>query len=192
MAVNSFSIISKRSGKALDLANGAITDNTPTVQYTKNANSPNQQWVLEPDISTIVGTTTTNSLDFIGTQLTSTVNGKSASVDIGSIIADVLYIQTGELYNGYLDTQGSQGWALHGGTGERTFTTIVKFNSPFRVPPQVSLAISGQDVGVSKNIRLQVIASKITVDGFELTYRTWGDTVIFSAWATWTGIGVKP
>ncbi|MCV3212003.1 RICIN domain-containing protein [Plectonema radiosum NIES-515] len=190
MATN-FSIISKRSGKALDLQNGAVTDNNPIVQYTKNG-GVNQQWILEPDISTLVSATTTNSLDFTGTQLTSTVNGKSATIDIASIIADVLYIQTGEVYNGYLDSQGSQGWTLNSGSGERTFTTTVKFNSPFRVPPQVSLAISGQDVGIAKNIRLQVIAKNITVDGFELTYKTWFDTVVFSAWATWTAIGVKP
>jgi hypothetical protein len=187
MATN-FSIISKRSGKALDLQNGSVTDNTPIVQYTRNG-GVNQQWILEPDISTIVSNTTTNSLDFTGTQLTSTVNGKSATIDIASIIADVLYIQTSEISNGhYVDN----GWTLHSGSGERTFTATVKFNSPFRVPPQVSLAISGQDVGIEKNIRLQVIAKNITVDGFELTYRTWFDTVVFSAWATWTAIGVKP
>ncbi|MBD2560474.1 MULTISPECIES: H-type lectin domain-containing protein [Nostoc] len=188
MAATSFTIISKKSGKALDLQNGFLTDNNPIVQYTRNGGL-NQQWILDPDISTLVSGATTNSLDFIGTELISTVNGKQAQVDIASIIADVLDIQTGEEYNGYLENSD---WTLHTGSGERTYRVTVKFNSPFRQPPKVSLALSGQDAGGSTNIRLKLIAENITVDGFDLVYKTWFDTLIASAWATWTAIGVKP
>jgi len=60
------------------------------------------------------------------------------------------------------------------------------------VPPKVSLAISGQDVDASKNNRLHLVAENITVDGFDLVYITWCDTVLYRVWATWTAIGLKP
>ena len=68
----------------------------------------------------------------------------------------------------------------------------MKFDSPFRVPPKVSLAIKGQDVNESKNNRIHLIAKNITVDGFDLVYKIWSDTVLHRIWATWTAIGLKP
>jgi hypothetical protein len=183
-----FTIVNKKSGKVLDVKDGSTADAAPVQQYSKNTGL-GQRWILDPDISTVVNDSTTNSLDFVGTELTSTVNGKQATVDIGSIIADVLYIQTGTAFNGYLENTD---WTLNTGSGERTYKVSVKFDSPFRFPPQVSLSISGQDVGNSKNTRVQVMANNITVDGFELTYRTWFDTTLFSVWASWTAIGLKP
>jgi len=183
-----FNIINKRSGKVLEIKDGATTDAAPAQQYSKNTGL-GQLWILDPDISTVVGSSTTNTLDFIGTELTSTVNGKSATVDIGSIIADVLFIQTGTAFNGYLENTD---WTLNTGSEERTYKVSVKFDSPFRFPPQVSLSISGQDSDADKNTRVQVTANNITVDGFELTYRTWFDTRVYSVWASWTAIGLKP
>ena len=188
MAYQYFNVISKKSGKVLDVKNGVTTDNAEIVQYTKSGGD-NQKWRLEPEISEVLKNETTNSLDFSGSVLTSTVNGAAATIDIGSLLADVLYIHTGEKYNGYLENSD---WTLNTGSGERTYTVAVKFDSPFRVPPKVSLALSGQDVGQSKNNRVQLIAKNITVNGFDLVYRTWFDTLLYSAWATWTAIGVKP
>lgn len=188
MAYNYFNIISKKSGKVLDVKNGAVTDNAEIVQYTKSGGD-NQKWRLEPEISDVLKNETTNSLDFSGSVLTSTVNGASATIDIGSILAEVFYIQVGEKFNGYLQDPD---WKLNTGSGERTYTAAVKFDSPFREPPKVSLALSGQDIGESKNTRVQLIAKNITVDGFDLVYRTWFDAIIFSVWATWTAIGIKP
>lgn len=188
MAYRFFNIISKKSGKVLDVKNGVITDNAEIVQYTKSGGD-NQKWRLEPDFSEVLKEETTNSLDFSGSVLTSTVNGASAAIDIGSIMADILFIQTNEKFNGYLQDPD---WKLNTGSGERTYTTPVKFDSPFRVPPKVSLSLSGQDVGEAKNSRVQLIAKNITVNGFDLVYKTWSDSVIFSAWATWIAIGLKP
>jgi hypothetical protein len=115
------------------------------------------------------------------------VNGASPTIDTGSFIANSLYIQTGESSNGYLGTD----WTLSTGTGERAYRTVVKFDSPFQVPPKISLALRGQDVGTATGIRLVLIAENITVDSFDLVYKTWADTVIYSVWATWTAIGLK-
>jgi hypothetical protein len=87
MAYQYFNIISKKSGKVLDVKNGAITDNAEIVQYTKSGGD-NQKWRLEPDISEVLKNETTNSLDISGSVLTSTVNGASATLDLGSIILD--------------------------------------------------------------------------------------------------------
>jgi H-type lectin domain len=134
---------------------------------------------------------TTNTLDINGSVLTSTVNGVSATIDIGSIIADMLYIQTGEKFSGNGDSASSK-WPLYSGIGERSYTTAVKFDSPFRVPPKVSVALSGLEVDESTNTRIHVVAENITVDGFDLVYKTWSNTVLCRAWATWTAIGLKP
>jgi hypothetical protein len=117
------------------------------------------------------------------------VNGASPTIDTGSFIANTLYIQTGERYNGYLENSD---WTLRTGTGERTYRTVVTFDSPFQVPPKISLALRGQDVGATTNTRLVLIAENITVDSFDIVYQTWGDTVIYGVWATWTAIGLKP
>ncbi len=116
------------------------------------------------------------------------VKGASPTIDTGSFSVNSLYIQTGETYNGYLENSD---WTLRTGTGERAYKTVVSFDSPFQVPPKISLALRGQDVGAT-NTRLVLRAENITVDSFDLIYQTWADTVIYSAWATWTAIGLKP
>jgi hypothetical protein len=116
MAYQYFNIFSKKSGKVLDVKNGATTDNAEIVQFTKTGGD-NQKWRLEPEISDILKDETTNSLDFSGSVLTSTVNGAAATIDIGSILADILYIQTGEKYNGFTENPD---WTLNTGSGDRT------------------------------------------------------------------------
>jgi len=119
----------------------------------------------------------------------SSVNAASPTIDTGSFIANILSIQTGERFNNYVKNSD---WILRTGIGERTYTTAVQFDSPFRVPPKVSLALSGQDVEGVHNNRLRLIAENITVDGFDLVYKTWSDTIVYGVWATWTAIGLKP
>ena len=117
------------------------------------------------------------------------VNGAPTTNDMGSFIANVVSIQTGEKSNG---AWMNSDWRLHIGIGERTYTTAVRFKSPFQEPPKVALALSGQDVDGEKNNRIQLIARDITVDGFNLVYRTWSDTAVYNVWATWTAIGLQP
>jgi hypothetical protein len=118
------------------------------------------------------------------------VNGTPTTNNMGSFVADILYIQTGEKYNGYEELNTD--WKLHIGSGERTYTTALRFDSPFREPPKVSLALTGQDVDATKNNRIQVKARDITVDGFNIVYITWTDSIVYSIWTTWTAIGLKP
>jgi len=118
------------------------------------------------------------------------VNGASPTIDTGSFIANSLHIQTGEKSNGY---QENPDWTLLTGTGERIYRAPITFTSPFLVTPKVSLALSGQDVAAVNNNRLFLKAENITVNGFDIVYRTWGDTMIYRVWTTWTAIGgLKP
>jgi hypothetical protein len=116
------------------------------------------------------------------------VNGAPTTNDIGSFIANSVFIQTGEKANG--EWMNSD-WRLHIGTGERTYITAVRFDKPFQEPPKVSLALSGQDVDATKNNRIQIRARDITVDGFNLVYITWADSIVYTIWTTWTAIGLK-
>jgi hypothetical protein len=114
------------------------------------------------------------------------VNEASSTINTGSFIANSLHIQTGERSNGYLDNSD---WTLLTGTGWRTYRAGVTFDSPFLVAPKVSLALSGLDVAGVNNNRLFLKAENITVNGFDIVYTTWGDTMVYSVWTTWTAIG---
>jgi hypothetical protein len=110
----------------------------------------------------------------------------SPTLNTGSFIASSLHIQTGESSNGYLENPN---WVLSTGTGVRTYRVAVTFNSPFPVAPQVSLALRGLDVDGVNNNRVNLTSENITVNGFDIVYTTWGDTVIYGIWATWIAIG---
>jgi len=110
----------------------------------------------------------------------------SPTINTGSFIASSLQIQTGRSSNGYL---ANPDWTLRTGTGTRTYRVAVKFDSPFAVAPKVSLALSGLDVGGVNNTRLSLTPENITVNGFDIVYITWADTVVYGAYATWTAIG---
>jgi hypothetical protein len=114
------------------------------------------------------------------------VNGASPTIDTGSFIANSLHIQTGERSGGY---QENADWTLITGTGHRTYTAAVTFNSPFLVAPKVTLALSGLDVAAVNNNRIRLRAENITVNGFDLVFHTWADTIVYGVWATWTAIG---
>jgi hypothetical protein len=115
------------------------------------------------------------------------VNGASPTINTGSFItANSLHIQTGERSAGY---QENADWTLTTGTGQRTYRAAVTFNSPFLVAPIVTLAISGLDVAAANNNRVRLVAENITVNGFDLVFVTWYDTILYSVWATWTAIG---
>ena len=110
----------------------------------------------------------------------------SPTRDTGSFIANSLHIQTGKSSNGYIENPD---WTLRTGTGVRTYRVAVEFDSPFSMVPKVSLALSGMDVdGVNGN-RLSLTAENITVNGFDIVYITWYDTIVYGAYATWIAIG---
>jgi hypothetical protein len=111
----------------------------------------------------------------------------SITVKWSGVSASALKIQSGTVVNGsYQDAA----WKLHQEPiGERLFTRPVQFESKFAKPPKVFLEISGLDVNETKNTRVTVTAKNITESGFDLEYKTWFDTILYTVWANWMAFG---
>lgn len=78
------------------------------------------------------------------------------------------------------------------GQGARERRKSVKFAERYRAPPTVQTAISLWDMDASSVVRADVKAEKVTEDGFDIVYRTWGDTRVARARVTWMAIGELP
>lgn len=96
-------------------------------------------------------------------------------------------VQGGTVYHSaYADTTN---WTLLNGTGERKFITRIYFRDPYQKPPTVTAFLTGLDVGNDTNHRLTVKPVNVTRTGFDLEYKTWGDSHISSTRSTWTAFG---
>jgi H-type lectin domain len=67
----------------------------------------------------------------------------------------------------------------------------VLFKYRFRSTPQVEVALAKVDLGDAKDsvYRVEVEAKKATEDGFELYFKTWSQSLLFDAVATWVAVG---
>ena len=97
-----------------------------------------------------------------------------------------LAIQQGSrmLFSDYAD-DGTM-WA---GSGDRESRHIVTFKDPFVEPPAVMVGISMWDIDHKHNARADILAERVTEEGFHIVFRTWGDTRIARIRADWTAIG---
>ncbi|SIS87352.1 H-type lectin domain-containing protein [Paracoccus saliphilus] len=77
-------------------------------------------------------------------------------------------------------------WSGH---GPRRETRNVKFSEPFLAPPLVHVSISMWDIESRANQRADITAENITPEGFEILFRTWGDTRVARIRADWMAIG---
>lgn len=75
------------------------------------------------------------------------------------------------------------------GDGPRVERSRVRFPSPFLSPPVVHVAIGMWDISGASNQRADISADKVTNDGFEIVFRTWGDTRVARVRAEWLAIG---
>ncbi len=78
------------------------------------------------------------------------------------------------------------------GDGPRMFRKSVRFSEPFHVPPTVQVTLSMWDTDQKTNARADITAEKITEKGFEIVFRTWGDTRVARVRADWLAIGELP
>ena len=88
------------------------------------------------------------------------------------------------LFSDYED--GGEMWT---GGGSRQRVRKVKFKDPFKVPPAVHVSLSMWDMDSATNARADVTAEKITEKGFELVFRTWGDSRVARVRAAWMAVG---
>ena len=75
------------------------------------------------------------------------------------------------------------------GQGEREFRQKVKFSEPFLTAPAVQIGMSMWDVDHSVNQRMDITAEEVTTKGFEIVFRTWGDTRVARVRADWLALG---
>lgn len=75
------------------------------------------------------------------------------------------------------------------GQGPRQTGNYVAFAESYRTPPSVQVSISMWDMKSDTNARADVQAEDITTDGFNIVFRTWGDTKIARVRVAWQSIG---
>jgi len=75
------------------------------------------------------------------------------------------------------------------GTGPREFRTQVSFSEAYKTRPAVFATIDMWDFDKAGNLRGDVQTRAITLTGFQLVFRTWGDTRVARIRAAWQAIG---
>ena len=88
------------------------------------------------------------------------------------------------LFSDYED--GGEMWT---GDGPRERRKAIKFSDTYRSVPVVQCSLSMWDVDHAHNVRAEVSAENVTVSGFDLVFRTWGDTRVARVRAGWMAIG---
>jgi hypothetical protein len=104
-------------------------------------------------------------------------SGGSLGIDQGSVL----------LFSDFQD--GGPMWT---GSGPRLVRRALRFARPFLAEPAVIVGISMFDLDRMTNPRADLSAEGITPEGFELVFRTWGDSRVARIRADWTAIGPLP
>ncbi|UWQ04026.1 H-type lectin domain-containing protein [Aliiroseovarius crassostreae] len=78
------------------------------------------------------------------------------------------------------------------GEGPREFRASVSFNGRFAEVPVVQVSMSMWDMSCNTNLRADICAENVTHQGFEIVFRTWGDTKVARIRADWLAMGPMP
>jgi len=81
---------------------------------------------------------------------------------------------------------GGKMWTGH---GPREIRRSVSFKEAFTSPPTVTVGISMWDLDQKTNQRSDISAEKVTASGFDIVFKTWGDTRVARIRADWLAIG---
>ncbi|MEM9129254.1 MAG: H-type lectin domain-containing protein [Pseudomonadota bacterium] len=102
------------------------------------------------------------------------------------IVNQSIGIAQGEdtLFSDYED--GGDMWT---GQGPRERRKTIVFQEPFKAPPSVQVSLSMWDMHSANNARADVSADAINATGFDVVFKTWGDTRIARARVSWMAIG---
>lgn len=88
------------------------------------------------------------------------------------------------LFSDYED--GGDMWT---GSGPRERRRAVQFREPFKSTPVVHVALSMWDMDSATNARADISAENVTAAGFDVVFRTWGDSRVARARIRWLAIG---
>lgn len=75
------------------------------------------------------------------------------------------------------------------GHGPRELRREVTFSEPFLSEPAVQVSLSMWDMDQKTNQRADISAESVTLEGFTIVFRTWGDTRVARVRADWQAIG---
>jgi len=75
------------------------------------------------------------------------------------------------------------------GSGPRETRLKVTFSERFRDVPAVHLGMSMWDTDGNTNQRADLRGEAVTAEGFEIVFRTWGDSRVARIRADWIAIG---
>ena len=81
------------------------------------------------------------------------------------------------------------GGAMWTGQGKREYRRTCQFKHPFATPPTLQVSMSMWDMDRRANQRADLSAENVTAEGFDIVFRTWGDTRIARVRADWMAIG---
>ena len=83
----------------------------------------------------------------------------------------------------------ADGGVMWTGQGDRESRHHISFKEAFSDAPVVMVAISMWDIDHKHTSRVDLSAEKVTKVGFDLVFRTWGDTRVARVRADWTALG---
>ena len=83
----------------------------------------------------------------------------------------------------------ADGGVMWTGQGDRESRHTITFPEPFTAAPAVMASIGMWDTDHKHNSRADIAAEQVTATGFQLVFRTWGDTRLARVRADWTAIG---
>lgn len=75
------------------------------------------------------------------------------------------------------------------GTGPRQTRGFVTFSEAFAAPPAVRVALTMWDMSSQANARADISSEDVTLTGFAIVFRTWGDTRVARVRVGWQAIG---
>ncbi len=75
------------------------------------------------------------------------------------------------------------------GSDAREKRVAVEFSEAYSTPPSVHVTLAMIDISNMKAHRTDISAENISVGGFEIVFRTWGDSKVARVRAAWTSIG---
>ncbi len=75
------------------------------------------------------------------------------------------------------------------GTGPREVRVAQKFAAAFADNPLITIGLSMWDIDHLTNSRIDLTAENVTPRGFDIVFKTWGDTHVARVRATWMAIG---
>jgi len=75
------------------------------------------------------------------------------------------------------------------GDGDRMRRRRIDFGEPFRNPPAVQVSLTMWDMDQTRNQRADISAEDVSEIGFDLVFRTWGDTRVARVRADWIAFG---